>query len=202
MFVEIALGCIIFEILFELYLEIRQLNHLKKTTKPVDIFQNSIKEEDFKKSIAYQIDVTKFSIFKKIFATSLLTPFIIKFLWNITNYGNEIIHSCLFTIFSSLIDVVLGIPFSYYRKFVIEEKYGFNNSTIKLWITDTIKSFLVEVIMSSILYSILIFLYNWAGPKFIPIAFVFFFIFVVILQVLYPIIIMPLFTKLSPLDNS
>lgn len=201
MFVEIALGCIIFEILFELYLDFRQLRHLKKSTKPVDIFQASIKEEDFKKSVAYQIDVIKFSIVTTIVSASILTPFIIKYLWDLTSYGNEIVHSCLFMIFSSLIDVIISIPFSYYRKFVIEEKYGFNNSTIKLWVTDIIKSFLVEAIMSSILYSILIFLYNWAGPKFIPIAFVFFFAFVVILQVLYPIVIMPLFTKLSPLPD-
>lgn len=201
MFVEIAVGCTVFEILFELYLEFRQLNHLKKTTKPVDIFQDTIKEEDFKKSVDYQIDVTKFGILTKIVSTSILTPFIIKYLWDFTAYGNEIIHSCLFTTFSSLIDVVISIPFSYYRKFVIEEKYGFNNSTIKLWISDIIKSFLVETIMSSILYSILIFLYNWAGPKFIPIAFVFFFGFVVILQILYPIVIMPLFTKLSEIPE-
>ncbi|KAK8887796.1 zinc metalloprotease [Tritrichomonas musculus] len=201
MFVEIAVGCTVFEILFELYLEFRQLNHLKKTTKPVDIFKDTIKEEDFKKSVDYQIDVTKFGILTKIVSTSILTPFIIKYLWDITAYGNEIIHSCLFTTFSSLIDVIISIPFSYYRKFVIEEKYGFNNSTIKLWISDIIKSFLVETIMSSILYSILIFLYNWAGPKFIPIAFVFFFGFVVILQILYPIVIMPLFTKLSEIPE-
>lgn len=201
MYVEISFICCVFDIIFELFLDFRQLRHLQKQKKPVDIFQDSIKEDDFQKSVAYQVELTKFSIFTTLASFSLLSLFLFKFLWTLTQYGNEIIHSCIFMVFNAFLSTILSIPFSYYRKFVIDEKYGFNNSTIKLFVSDIVKGFLVENILESILYSVLIFLYRWAGNKFIYLALLFIFGFIVLLQVLYPIFIMPLFTKLTPLPD-
>ncbi|OHT04734.1 CAAX prenyl protease 1 like protein [Tritrichomonas foetus] len=201
MWFEFAVIAIVFEILFELYLDYRQLRHLRSVKEPVDIFKADITQEEFKKSVDYQVACTTFSMWSTVLGMGIVSPFIVKLLWDITRYGNEIIHSIIFTCFTTLIESIVSIPFSYYKKFVIDEKFGFNNSTIKLFVTDNIKSFFLNSIISSILYSALVWLYHWAGPKFIPTAFAFFFGFMVLLQVLYPIIIMPLFTKLSPLPD-
>ena len=91
MYVEISFICCVFDILFELFLDFRQLRHLQKQKKPVDIFQDSIKEEDFHKSVAYQVELTKFSIVTTLVSFGLLSPFLVKFVWTLTQYGNEIL---------------------------------------------------------------------------------------------------------------
>lgn len=100
-----------------------------------------------------------------------------------------------------LLSSVLSLPFSLYSTFVIEEKFGFNKTTLKTFCVDLLKGILLSVIIGfPILYLILWFfessgelawLYCWGGMTLITL----------LLQFLAPVLIMPLFNKFTPLED-
>ena len=132
-------------------------------------------------------------------------PFVFNFICSLTGFPSTIANSfCAFFLFMLITAVpsfVLAIPFSLYDEFVLEKKFGFSNMTWKLWITDTLKS----LVISLILISLLTFVAAVAFVKFetswwfilaaVMIAFTF------IMQVVYPKFIAPLFNKFSPLED-
>ena len=132
-------------------------------------------------------------------------PFIFNFICSITGFPSGIANSfcafLLFMIISGLPSSILGLPFSLYREFVIEKKFGFSNMTWKLWITDQIKSLLVGLILICLLTFIAAVAFVnfttswWFILAAVMIAFTF------IMQVVYPKFIAPLFNKFSPLED-
>ncbi len=96
----------------------------------------------------------------------------------------------------------VGLPFDYYDTFVIEEKYGFNRVTLKLWIADQIKSGLLTIVLSAILLSLVLWtirispehwhLWGFLGVSVVQIA----------LAGLYPVLIAPLFNKFTPVRDA
>jgi len=59
----------------------------------------------------------------------------------------EIVHTVAFVITLSLINTVMGLPWSLYSTFVIEEKHGFNKQTLQLFFTDIVKTLLLGAVM-------------------------------------------------------
>ena len=132
-------------------------------------------------------------------------PFVFNFVCGITGFPATIANSfcafLLFMIVSSLPSSILGLPFSLYREFVIEKKFGFSNMTWKLWISDQIKGLAVGLTLISVLTFIAAALFVkcettwWLLLAAVLIAFTF------IMQVVYPKFIVPLFNKFSPLED-
>lgn len=96
---------------------------------------------------------------------------------------------------------LLTLPFQWYSTFVIEEKYGFNKTTVKTFITDKIKGYGLGAIIGGGLLSALIFLIETIGPNFwiwfAGIAAVF----LLFMNMFYTTLIVPLFNKLTPLPD-
>ena len=86
-------------------------------------------------------------------------------------------------------------------QFKIEERFGFNRSTLKLWISDKIKGALIGVVIGFPFLWLLISLVGWLGAWWWIYAFAVMMAFQLLMMVLYPMIIMPLFNKLSPLEE-
>lgn len=101
----------------------------------------------------------------------------------------------------TLIEMVLGLPFSIYSTFVLEAKYGFNKQTIGTFVTDLVKSTLLSMALGAPLIAALIAVIHWGGDSF----FLFVFLFIVVLQLfmttIYPVVIAPLFNKFTPLEE-
>jgi STE24 endopeptidase len=113
--------------------------------------------------------------------------------------------------FSSFICVALlmfiqtsGIFFEWFSQFRIEERFGFNNSTLKLWMSDKLKESIIGLIIGTLLFALLIWLYrilsNWSDYWWL-VAFLVFFLLQLSLMVIWPRFILPLFNKLSPLEE-
>ena len=117
------------------------------------------------------------------------------------NYSGEIVHSLLFFFTFNLITTTLSLPISYYSTFVIEEKFGFNKQTLKLWVTDMIKGQALLVVLGGPLLSGFLAIIQKTGNGF----FYYLWLFAIAVQVfaitIYPIAILPLFNKLSPLEE-
>ncbi|MHC1725197.1 MAG: M48 family metallopeptidase [Syntrophobacteraceae bacterium] len=107
----------------------------------------------------------------------------------------------LFFLAPGLVQYLVELPFSYYHTFVLEEKFGFNKSTVRLWGLDLIKSGILSITLFALLFSILVLLIvhsprYWWFWGFLIVAGVQF-----LLAVLYPVVIAPLFNKFEPVRD-
>lgn len=107
----------------------------------------------------------------------------------------------LFMIISSIPGEILSIPFSLYREFVVEKKFGFSKMTFKLWIIDNLKEGILSIILSALLTIVasIFFVKCPSSWWFILAAVLICFTF--IMQIIYPKFIAPLFNKFSPLEE-
>ena len=112
-----------------------------------------------------------------------------------------IVQASIFFLILYLFNFIVGIPFSYYSTFVIEEKYGFNKTDLKTFILDKIKGLLISCIIIIGLISLALFiiesfssgfwLWLWLGLSLI----------MILLNMFYADLIVPIFNKLTPLEN-
>lgn len=93
-----------------------------------------------------------------------------------------------------------SIPFDWWGTFKLEARFGFNKSTQKLWLVDKVKGTLIGFIIGYPLLALLIFLVDASGALWWLWGFAVFFLFQLVMVVVYPMFIMPLFNKLEPME--
>lgn len=96
---------------------------------------------------------------------------------------------------------ILTLPFDIYYTFVIEEKFGFNRTTPRTFITDKLKELILAFIFGGIIIALIIFLYNLLGKNFWWAAFLVTMSFSLIMTMFYSNIIVPLFNRQTPLPE-
>ena len=119
--------------------------------KVPEAFASFMDEQTFTKSALYTIEKTKFGIFERSCNTILMA--VILALWALPmmfNYGVDLFGTSVWAqaLILILISIALSIPslpLDYYSQFVIEQAYGFNKSTVKLWIVDNISNNLTSL---------------------------------------------------------
>jgi STE24 endopeptidase len=97
---------------------------------------------------------------------------------------------------------IISIPFSVYNNFVIEEKFGFNKMTLKTFVLDKIKSYLLVIVLGSLLFGGVLFFFEKAGTYAWLYAWALVSFFIVIAQPLYTLLIAPIFNKFTPLEDN
>lgn len=116
-------------------------------------------------------------------------------------FTGEITHTLIFFFTYNLITTIINLPISYYSTFVLEEKFGFNKSTVKLWLTDLLKGQALGIALGAPLLSAFLAIVQKTGNSF----FYYLFLFGIAVQLfaitIYPIAILPLFNKLLPLKE-
>lgn len=95
---------------------------------------------------------------------------------------------------------VFLLPFSYYDTMVIEEKYGFNRSTKKTFWMDQLKSFLIELILITVMGSLLLWIHQTLGNWLIPVFAGAMTLLVLAIAFLYPVF-SKIFNKFTPLED-
>ena len=101
----------------------------------------------------------------------------------------------------AVVSGLLDLPFDYYRQFVLEERFGFNKMTIKLWLADMLKSALLGVAIGLPLLWIVLTLMDKTGPLWWLYAWIVWSGFQLLMMVLFPTVIAPLFNKFTPLAD-
>jgi STE24 endopeptidase len=96
---------------------------------------------------------------------------------------------------------LINIPFSFYDTFVIEKKYGFNTMTIRTFITDHIKSWIIAILVGIPVLGLITWFYYKTGKSFWLYAWGLITIFTVFINLFYSELIVPLFNKQSPLQE-
>lgn len=96
---------------------------------------------------------------------------------------------------------IIGIPFSIYSTFVIEERFGFNKTTPKTFVMDKIKGYLLTIIIGGLVLSILLWLVQTLGENFWWYFWIVVALFILVTNMFYTSLILPLFNKLTPLED-
>jgi STE24 endopeptidase len=115
--------------------------------------------------------------------------------------SNEAFKTILFFGGLTLASDILSLPFQYYNTFVIEEKFGFNKITRILWLKDKVKGYVLSLIIGGGMIWVLIHLLLWLGSSYWVFFWLIIIIFSIVMNMFYASWILPLFNKLSPLEE-
>ena len=107
----------------------------------------------------------------------------------------------IFTGILLLARAILSLPFSCYSTFVIESKFGFNRTTIKTFVFDLIKGFVLAIVLGVPLLSLVLAFFQYAGPYAWLLCWAAVTAFTLVVQFVAPTLIMPLFNKYTPLEE-
>lgn len=114
---------------------------------------------------------------------------------------NEIIITLLFFGIIMLGSDIITTPFSCYQTFVIEEKFGFNKTTKKLFIIDKIKGWLMSIVIGGVILALLTWFYQTTENTFWLYAWALIAGFTLFMNLFYSRLIVPLFNKQTPLES-
>ena len=194
---------------FALYIAIKRINfnYLKKYGQKAPVaFEGMIDEKELQKISRYTTDNIRFKLFQtsisKIIFLYIILSGILPWLAESLARMNFLIAGLIFFAVIGLIEVLMGLPFDYYHSFVIEDRYGFNTKTLKIWLSDLAKSMLVLIILGTFLVSALLLMVTYAEQSWWIWAWVIFLLFQLIMTILYPTVIAPLFNRFTSLEDS
>lgn len=164
-------------------------------------------QEDYLKSQRYKKANDRFSSIAS--SISLIVTLLFFYLdgfafvdeWARTFSDNSIFIALIF--FGSIMFAsdLLSIPFGYYHTFIIEEKFGFNKTSLKTFFLDKIKGWLMSAVLGGLLLSIIIWFYESVGSNFWIYAWGIITVFVLFMNLFYARLIVPLFNKQTPLSD-
>ncbi|MCU4166465.1 M48 family metallopeptidase [Carboxylicivirga caseinilyticus] len=121
--------------------------------------------------------------------------------WVMNWSDNSIVQSLLFFAVIGFGSSIIGIPFSIYGTFVIEERFGFNKTTPKTFVLDIFKSMLVTALIGGPLLAVIMWIYSVAGLYFWLYAWMVSSVFMIFMTMFYTSLILPLFNKQKPLED-
>ncbi|MDD5373156.1 MAG: M48 family metallopeptidase [Sulfurimonas sp.] len=195
-----VMGIYTFFVLVSIYTSVMQIGFVNQVKRGKAVL---LLDNDFIKAGNYSVAKEKMSIatmFVDYIAFIMWIGFGIKFLQNSIYFENEAFLNIAVVMSFLVINSIVSLPFGYYEKFVLDEKFGFNKSTKAQWIKDMLISFATTLIFGSLvvwgIYAIISsFALWWLW------SFVFIFAVVILINMLYPTFRAMFFDKLTPLQN-
>ncbi len=196
---------LVVEFIFERYLSFLNIRHSKNKLPEIleDIYapdKYAQQQEYFRTNARFGIITSSVS-----FLITLLMYSLGGFGWldNLINIyiHNEILVSIVFFGIIYFVSDILLIPFEWYDTFVIEERFGFNKVTPKLFFLDKLKGYLMTVIIGGGLLFIIIWIYKLTPQYFWLLAWGVVTVFSLFMSMFYSEIIVPLFNKQTPLEE-
>ncbi len=180
----------------------------KRYSHPIPEELNDVyNSEEYRKSQQYNKERYKFGVLTSTVSLIITLAFFFfdgfAFVDNIAHsiIDNEILIGLVFFGIILFGSDILMTPFSYYSTFVIEEKYGFNKTSIKTFITDKLKGWLVTALLGGAILAAIIWFYQQTNDNFWLYAWGIVTIFSVFLNFFYARLIVPLFNKQTPLES-
>jgi len=180
--------------------------------QPPEAFAGIMEPETYQKAVRYTLEGSRFGSVQTAWDSLLLALVVLTgFLPWLYEAFTGLLGTGLWGQALVLFAVVMllglpSLPFEWYEQFRLEEKYGFNRSTLKLWLTDKVKGLIIGLLIGLPLLALLIWFYrasvagDWLLPWWLW-GFVLLFTFQLLMLVLYPMFILPLFNKLEPLEE-
>ncbi len=205
LYLSIILLIVVLDFLWTQYLAYR--NRKRMSSEIPSQLEGIYDKDEYIKQQAYQKVNSRFSLY-----TSLFSFVILLFVLCLGLFGwldellrqyisNEIFLSLAFFGIVYLLNEIITIPFAYYSTFVIEERFGFNKSTTKIFWLDQLKGLLLTALLGGAVLSLIIWLYNTLGGNAWLYAWGAVTVFSLFMTLFYSNIIVPLFNKQTPLEE-
>jgi STE24 endopeptidase len=199
---------LLIKVVVELWLEQRnKINIAKHQEEVPEQFREKIDLESHQKAAAYSLEKIKVGRISRLYGLVLLLGWTafggLNYLdvWARTFNYTELQTGLLVFAAFAIIGMILGLPESLYSTFVLEEKYGFNKTTWKTFITDQAKGLLLGAIIGLPLLAGILSIIIKLGDTWWIYAWVFLTLFQLVLMWAYPTLIAPLFNKFTPLED-
>ena len=200
----LVIGYITLKVLLDIY----QIYYIKNAdVSDADLELFSIDIDYFNRSNSYNISKLFISIINVIITGIILSYFI--FLGGIQDINNNIEklnisyvnQELAIVIFFVVFMTVINIPIGLYKTFYVEEKFGFNKSSLSLYIKDSLLSLVLGVVIISILFSTLNFLFTSYPDYWWFYIWLVYILFNIFILYAYPIFIAPLFNEFKKLSD-
>ena len=153
--INLIIGLVIFNYLFSTVLDYINGKNWKTEVPPV--MKDFYEEDKYLKAKNYSKEKGKVSLISSTLSTLITLLFLIfeGYGWLDSfislYYDIPFLKSGIFFLVLFILSDFISIPFSCYNTFVIEEKYGFNKTTVKTFVLDKIKGYLLTIIVGGIL---------------------------------------------------
>ncbi len=207
-FTLLFLAMLLVSTLMRLYLSQRQIHFVSQHREKVpESFADNITLEDHQKAADYTITKVKFGRLPLFYEVALLLMWTLggglDWLDNniIALELNPILTGIAVILVYTFISSLLDLPFTLYNTFVIEEKFGFNRTTIKTFITDMIKGSLLGLVIGIPLLYVILWLMEQSGDQWWIYAWLVISGFSILMMWVYPTWIAPIFNKFEPLEE-
>ncbi|MDX2479673.1 MAG: M48 family metallopeptidase [Desulfuromusa sp.] len=185
------------------------IRHRQKARQPLpDAFAGQIDEEQLNHSEAYALAGDRVGLVENMFGVLLTLVFLFGGVlpwydhWISAYTDNFIFSGLLFFGFLALVQLLLGLPFSLYRNFVLEDRFGFNRMSFQLWCADLLKSLLLGSVLFVLLAGGALALVQLAPQSWWLWVWGFWVAVSLFLMYLSPYLIEPLFFKFTPLAKA
>ncbi|NOZ45633.1 MAG: M48 family metallopeptidase [Chlorobi bacterium] len=181
-------------------------NKYRKEKLPKEL-QDIYNEEEYAKQQKYEKENTRFSLITSSFNFILIVGMLIiggfAYVDEIAKSINlnPIVNALLFFGILYFASDILNTPFSIYNTFVIEEKFGFNKTTVKTYIFDKLKSWILTIILGGLIIGLIVWFYTVSGTLFWLYAWILITSFMIFMTMFYSNLIVPLFNKQTPLEE-
>ncbi len=201
----LILAIVVFGFALDQFLD--YLNRKANRDEIPEVMKGYYDEDKYAKSQEYQRANGRFSLFSSTFSFILSIGMLYfgGFGWLDSLVGgwvaSPMLQSLVFFGILFIASDILGIPFSLYGIFVIEERFGFNKTTPKTFVLDKLKGYLLTIIIGGGILWILLYLINTIGENFWWYFWIVIAAFILFTNMFYTSLILPLFNKLTPLED-
>ncbi len=205
-FAIIALALILARAVTELWLSRLNQCHVRTHRNEVPpVFRGVMDESTYRRSIDYTLARSRFGNIVNVFDAAVLVAVLFSGLlpWAFERFSASFSTSILamagFLFVTGIALSIPGLPFAWYAQFKIEERFGFNTTTTRTWVLDRMKGFLLAVLLGYPLLALVLKLIEWTGASWWLWAAAVVVAFQLLVLLVAPAIIMPLFNKFTPL---
>jgi len=204
-------AALVLGLLLKLYLSSRQIRHVSRHRDTVPpAFAATISLASHQKAADYTLTKARFGLLELAFGSALLLGWTL--LGGLDTLNQALVGSALaqwgplatqmaLVAGFGLISGALDLPFTLYSTFRIEERFGFNKMSLQLWLADLFKSTLVGMVIGLPIVALILWLMDSAGPLWWLWAWAAWMGFNLLVLVLYPTVIAPIFNKFKPLED-
>lgn len=197
-------------------LDVLNHTHTKKQKTLPEFFNNVFDQTTFEKSQKYTLAKQRFGLFQHFFSIPFFWVLIFLYgfffldvlaqigsiaIEHYLHWHSDLNRSVLFCLLVMFYFSFVGFPFQIYRTFVLEEKFGFNKTTLKIFIVDRIKGLFLSLFLSVPLLYLVFWFMATSGDSWWLWVWVSLMTFQFLMTALFPTFIAPLFNKFTPLAD-
>lgn len=208
MFTALFITFLLTDVVLRLWLASRQIRHVMHRRGQVpDVFAERIGLRSHQRAADYTVAKMRLTMVERVVEAAVLVGFTLmgglQFidvqLGNL--FENEMLRqlALLGSVFAIM--GVIGLPFAVYNKFRLEQRFGFNRVTPRLFVMDAIKTLFLSLLFGTPLAAAVLWLMGNAGPAWVWWAWGTWVAFNILLLWLFPTVIAPMFNKFTPLEN-